>query len=150
MIRRPPRSSLFPYTTLFRSKRGATRPPPDGWPSSISVISLRELRDLRGLRAEDRDRRRQRDSECCRLTIRVDLLDLLAPPVFDRPALDLHGGRELAGIDGELGRQQREALDALELRQFAVEGADDLLIQRDDVGTDHQLSPRGGGAGGAP
>src|SRR2546426_12463920 len=29
MIRRPPRSTLFPYTTLFRSGRGA-RDPPDG------------------------------------------------------------------------------------------------------------------------
>src|SRR5256885_6623254 len=30
MIRRPPRSTLFPYTTLFRSPRGgrATREPP--------------------------------------------------------------------------------------------------------------------------
>src|SRR5256885_4728233 len=26
MIRRPPRSTLFPYTTLFRSFRGARRP----------------------------------------------------------------------------------------------------------------------------
>src|SRR2546430_5347394 len=25
MIRRPPRSTLFPYTTLFRSRRGPTR-----------------------------------------------------------------------------------------------------------------------------
>src|SRR5256885_12071617 len=25
MIRRPPRSTLFPYTTLFRSRRGALR-----------------------------------------------------------------------------------------------------------------------------
>src|SRR5258705_4587473 len=25
MIRRPPRSTLFPYTTLFRSERGAVR-----------------------------------------------------------------------------------------------------------------------------
>src|SRR5256885_8339067 len=25
MIRRPPRSTLFPYTTLFRSKKGADR-----------------------------------------------------------------------------------------------------------------------------
>src|SRR5947209_16492190 len=25
MIRRPPRSTLFPYTTLFRSRRGADR-----------------------------------------------------------------------------------------------------------------------------
>src|SRR3712207_8693445 len=27
MIRRPPRSTLFPYTTLFRSAGGAARPP---------------------------------------------------------------------------------------------------------------------------
>src|SRR3712207_8256472 len=26
MIRRPPRSTLFPYTTLFRSERGADEP----------------------------------------------------------------------------------------------------------------------------
>src|SRR3989442_9283445 len=26
MIRRPPRSTLFPYTTLFRSRRGLLRP----------------------------------------------------------------------------------------------------------------------------
>src|SRR3712207_6977973 len=28
MIRRPPRSTLFPYTTLFRSGRGTPRGPP--------------------------------------------------------------------------------------------------------------------------
>src|SRR3712207_7901573 len=32
MIRRPPRSTLFPYTTLFRSTRPATR----GWASGVS------------------------------------------------------------------------------------------------------------------
>src|SRR5438309_8990535 len=31
MIRRPPRSTLFPYTTLFRSRRGATGPADAGW-----------------------------------------------------------------------------------------------------------------------
>src|SRR5256885_7337112 len=30
MIRRPPRSTLFPYTTLFRSRR--SRRPKGGWP----------------------------------------------------------------------------------------------------------------------
>src|SRR5256885_8030260 len=29
MIRRPPRSTLFPYTTLFRSRRAATHLPRD-------------------------------------------------------------------------------------------------------------------------
>src|SRR5215510_13170726 len=33
MIRRPPRSTLFPYTTLFRSRpRAPARPPPHGGP----------------------------------------------------------------------------------------------------------------------
>src|SRR3712207_7008037 len=32
MIRRPPRSTLFPYTTLFRSRRGTVRPPGDHRP----------------------------------------------------------------------------------------------------------------------
>src|SRR2546422_6938493 len=30
MIRRPPRSTLFPYTTLFRSRRGPPRDRPRG------------------------------------------------------------------------------------------------------------------------
>src|SRR5258708_27361191 len=29
MIRRPPRSTLFPYTTLFRSKHGSCLPSPE-------------------------------------------------------------------------------------------------------------------------
>src|SRR5574337_1855298 len=32
MIRRPPRSTLFPYTTLFRSRSRAGRTPPAGPP----------------------------------------------------------------------------------------------------------------------
>src|SRR2546426_1899031 len=31
MIRRPPRSTLFPYTTLFRSKSGQDCRDPSGW-----------------------------------------------------------------------------------------------------------------------
>src|SRR5689334_24331929 len=34
IIRRPPRSTLFPYTTLFRSTRLAS------WPAPISVVLL--------------------------------------------------------------------------------------------------------------
>src|SRR6266853_4976299 len=31
MIRRPPRSTLFPYTTLFRSRSAGGRPGPGRW-----------------------------------------------------------------------------------------------------------------------
>src|SRR5688572_31551227 len=50
MIRRPPRSTLFPYTTLFRSwgctgtgsfARGS--PPDAGWDASSSLICLPPL-----------------------------------------------------------------------------------------------------------
>src|SRR2546426_7575733 len=34
MIRRPPRSTLFPYTTLFRSRRDPRHPSPDA-PSDL-------------------------------------------------------------------------------------------------------------------
>src|SRR2546430_4805652 len=44
MIRRPPRSTLFPYTTLFRSLRVAARPT-----TRTRVINL-SLDDLRALR----------------------------------------------------------------------------------------------------
>src|SRR3989442_6975755 len=40
MIRRPPRSTLFPYTTLFRSARGAAHWNP-GVVGSPSVASVR-------------------------------------------------------------------------------------------------------------
>src|SRR3712207_8656625 len=55
MIRRPPRSTLFPYTTLFRSDRGGgiMDGPADGGPSALPL-----WRDhLRGQRARSCDRR---------------------------------------------------------------------------------------------
>src|SRR2546430_17533659 len=36
MIRRPPRSTLFPYTTLFRSDK---RPPPDLWSDWDAILA---------------------------------------------------------------------------------------------------------------
>src|SRR5256886_11831883 len=51
MIRRPPRSTLFPYTTLFRSRRD--RPPSEtGGPGGGE---RRRVRDRRGGRAPRRD-----------------------------------------------------------------------------------------------
>src|SRR6266581_2363889 len=35
MIRRPPRSTLFPYTTLFRSGRAPWALPSAGWPTAV-------------------------------------------------------------------------------------------------------------------
>src|SRR2546426_9038860 len=57
MIRRPPRSTLFPYTTLFRSRR-AGRGGADGWGarpvSRLSPAGLSHHRDLRPGCAQNR------------------------------------------------------------------------------------------------
>src|SRR3712207_7662056 len=42
MIRRPPRSTLFPYTTLFRSTVSTSRSGIGHWISSVSPWQLRE------------------------------------------------------------------------------------------------------------
>src|SRR3712207_8932136 len=70
MIRRPPRSTLFPYTTLFRSRRQHLRLLPrrrrgDRW-------SRRRHRDVRALphlrrQREPQRRRRRRDRKSTRL-----------------------------------------------------------------------------------
>src|SRR5689334_24826825 len=45
MIRRPPRSTLFPYTTLFRSVRGPrpARPAPDATPRPLQTPACRRV-----------------------------------------------------------------------------------------------------------
>src|SRR2546426_6899654 len=51
MIRRPPRSTLFPYTTLFRSRRGELRPGPchvDRRAHAGGALCLREPDQLGG------------------------------------------------------------------------------------------------------
>src|SRR3712207_7983176 len=67
MIRRPPRSTLFPYTTLFRSRRegrlggGCRRPVP--------AVGARELwaRRRRGLALRGSRRHEQQDRKSTRL-----------------------------------------------------------------------------------
>src|SRR2546422_1717301 len=50
MIRRPPRSTLFPYTTLFRSHPRRRRGGLSASPSCCPVVPLAGT-DIRGLRA---------------------------------------------------------------------------------------------------
>src|SRR3712207_8386282 len=46
MIRRPPRSTLFPYTTLFRSSRTAWLAPPWSGPNRAETPALIETNRL--------------------------------------------------------------------------------------------------------
>src|SRR6266571_1676377 len=103
MIRRPPRSTLFPYTTLFRSRRAqATRPRP-----------------RRGRRAAGRPERARRDRKSTRLnsshmSISYAVLCLkkkhnaillledrgLKPYQLDRMLLHLKQARKFKGVRG--------------------------------------------------
>src|SRR5256886_10264098 len=52
MIRRPPRSTLFPYTTLFRSPSGATTgqlsvTTPGGTATSASALTVQDRKSTR-------------------------------------------------------------------------------------------------------
>src|SRR2546430_5297791 len=44
MIRRPPRSTLFPYTTLFRSKKGEISPEPVRTPFGFHAVKVLDVR----------------------------------------------------------------------------------------------------------
>src|SRR2546425_3885891 len=62
MIRRPPRSTLFPYTTLFRSRRAASRTqPPAGHAPRYSGDT--ERAGVRGRHRARRDRGSARSEE---------------------------------------------------------------------------------------
>src|SRR5216684_8123136 len=58
MIRRPPRSTLFPYTTLFRSRRSASWRFPPGRP--VRGLCLLHPCGAQGDVAEPRDRKSTR------------------------------------------------------------------------------------------
>src|SRR3712207_7001314 len=64
MIRRPPRSTLFPYTTLFRSDRPASRARPRTGRARAGGVDRRRLGRRGHLRRADRQGvRRARRSE---------------------------------------------------------------------------------------
>src|ERR1019366_7523814 len=93
MIRRPPRSTLFPYTTLFRSRSEVSRPEP----------SFRRVRV--GRRVEQRPRSEEHTSELQSLTNIVCRLLLekekAAPPGYvGLPICRARGGQRWQLADG--------------------------------------------------
>src|SRR5258707_7765959 len=74
MIRRPPRSTLFPYTTLFRS-RSSDEPshagtPPEGTRDRRRAGDVSRRRDVRGCRSEEHTSELQsRQYLVCRLLL---------------------------------------------------------------------------------
>src|SRR2546430_11312802 len=84
MIRRPPRSTLFPYTTLFRSGRGATgagarRRREHPFLAGRGTEPARIARDLRGVigRSEEHTSELQSQSNLvCRLLLEKKKTDV--------------------------------------------------------------------------
>src|SRR6266852_3934245 len=54
MIRRPPRSTLFPYTTLFRSRSASAWPSPAGLPATARRRSSPSRSDRKSTRLNSR------------------------------------------------------------------------------------------------
>src|SRR3712207_6916311 len=93
MIRRPPRSTLFPYTTLFRSRRspGRTGPTPAGVPVMVmSAPSSRWLwadragrprRCWRGIRAAARSEEHTSELQSRQYLVCRLLLEKIKHPV---------------------------------------------------------------------
>src|SRR5438132_4269644 len=73
MIRRPPRSTLFPYTTLFRSRRCASPAPPAVAGAAAVFFStqlLLQAREKRRARSEEHTSELQSHSDLvCRLLL---------------------------------------------------------------------------------
>src|SRR2546425_11294181 len=82
MIRRPPRSTLFPYTTLFRSE---PRPARD----AVDIGGARHAREPEELLPRPHD---------------LTLDESEAP---ERPARRIEGGRAAVGEDGPFRRARR-------------------------------------------
>src|SRR5256885_3194923 len=101
MIRRPPRSTLFPYTTLFRSQSSGTwaKGSPCSTPRKIGRLTPRQApgASLRGERSEEHTSELQ--SPCnlvCRLLLekKNKTHDYTRGLLSNHPALD-HGTRAL-------------------------------------------------------
>src|SRR2546429_1368669 len=75
MIRRPPRSTLFPYTTLFRSGR----PRAGGWPASTSSTHREPFRTGRASKGlTSMDGKHAEASMRARIIVALGLMGLLA------------------------------------------------------------------------
>src|SRR2546425_8835675 len=102
MIRRPPRSTLFPYTTLFRSRtpaRSPTMPSKSSWPSALHCARCRQ---------------REHAHECHRTT---DVTLRRATQGDRRRAL--HGGYSARRRDARRDRFQRSEEHTSELQSLA-------------------------------
>src|SRR2546429_9098417 len=102
MIRRPPRSTLFPYTTLFRSLSGAMDPvrsPEMRRPEEIAVSLLREIL------AEGQ--KRGEITKAFPVAHLAEFMEGLYTTVVRRWAVDLSGPHSLRSEERRVGKECR-------------------------------------------
>src|SRR2546429_3554565 len=93
MIRRPPRSTLFPYTTLFRSEPQADRTAPQQ--GERVPVTFSDGSKLTALDAETRElgtvRERDRDRKSTRLNSSHGYISYAVFSLKKKAAVDAHG-----------------------------------------------------------
>src|SRR5690625_6105744 len=115
MRRRPPRSTLFPYTTLFRSKTGVadfTAALLDKGTTTRSAVEIAEAIDFVGGSLGASASSDWTTVSATVLTEFVDTaLDLLADivlnPTFPESELELHRQQMLSALQAELGQDRK-------------------------------------------
>ena len=100
-------------------RAACARPAADRAASPTTARSARSRRRRRRRRSCSRGQ-----SAATRLAVRVHRLDLARVLLRDDLALDLHRRRQLAGVDAERLRQDRELLDLLDARERLVDLVD--------------------------
>src|SRR2546430_14788089 len=117
MIRRPPRSTLFPYTTLFRSlQRGRATPRAAAEPASASGrggsgklvggVLEREFDEVHALRFDQEDGAAPHRERCADVVLRDPVDDLqrrLAVHGLYDPAADLRVAVRVPRVDDREG-----------------------------------------------
>src|SRR3712207_1139961 len=104
MIRRPPRSTLFPYTTLFRSLALQR-----GYPYVVDGVNADDLRDYRpGIQAAKERGVRSPLAEACVTKAEVrQLSKQLGLPWWDKPAQPCLSSRFPYGEEITITKLQR-------------------------------------------
>src|SRR2546430_8378498 len=156
MIRRPPRSTLFPYTTLFRSfdvsrtvTKSALRASSSGEVRAVdrTALSVRSPSRPSGRDGERRGRTDDRAVPVCQLDHVI--LDHLPGWHFDGQRRRTDQGRRQAGEgaagagNGNKANAKRPALD----EAGALDGHDGGLPGRDARGADRLYGRSGAGRG---
>src|SRR2546430_9211425 len=95
MIRRPPRSTLFPYTTLFRSSRGRRRwAPESNLPARLVSVARRREMDPMSRSEEHTSELQSQSNLVCRLLLEKKKKPLMFHLAYRRQPVSREGRKD--------------------------------------------------------